>query len=203
LEEAGADVEELGEEIEVQGALKKAYSGGAAGAGAEADDAFDGFHVAEAPELEILFDVDQLFAHFVGVPVEGGILIDGDEDIGDGGVFLVGERPVALGGGGGDGESAASEVAEELVVDAGSLKGGEKFLLNFRVVRKHLDEFAILIAEEKLEFAVLGRLEAGGMAEDAAELHVLGGGESFQYGPLFVELDLDELGAGENLEAGI
>jgi hypothetical protein len=45
-------------------------------------------------------------------------------------------------------------------------------------------------------------LEAGGVAEDGAELHVLGWRESFEDGPLLEELHLDEFYAGEDFEAG-
>ena len=45
-------------------------------------------------------------------------------------------------------------------------------------------------------------LKAGSVAEDAAELHVLGGCEGFKHGPLVEELHLDEFDARENLERG-
>src|SRR5207244_3578221 len=47
-----------------------------AGARLVPDDALDGLHVAKAPELETLFDVDQFFAHVVGVPPLPRIFVD-------------------------------------------------------------------------------------------------------------------------------
>jgi CRP-like cAMP-binding protein len=41
-----------------------------AGASLVADDAFDGLHVAEPPDLELVLDVDELLAEFVqGIPL--------------------------------------------------------------------------------------------------------------------------------------
>ena len=70
------------------------------------------------------------------------------------------------------------------------------------VVREDFDGVGVFVAEEEFELAVLVGLKAGGAAEDAAELHVLGGCEGFEYGPLLEELHLDELYAGEDFERG-
>ena len=48
--------------------FRKRDARGAARAGLVADDALDGLHVTEPPELEALLDVEELLAHLVGVP---------------------------------------------------------------------------------------------------------------------------------------
>ena len=70
------------------------------------------------------------------------------------------------------------------------------------IVREDLDGVGILVAEQEFELAVLEGLKAGGVAEDAAKLHVLGGREGFEHGPLLEELHLDEFDAREDLERG-
>lgn len=49
-------------------ARRKGDTGGAAGAGLEADDPFYRLHVTEAPKLEALLDVDQLLTDLVLIP---------------------------------------------------------------------------------------------------------------------------------------
>ncbi len=62
----GADLPEFGEESDVDGFAKEGDSGASAGAGFETDDTFDGEHMAESPEADLFFDIDELFGHFVG-----------------------------------------------------------------------------------------------------------------------------------------
>src|SRR5690606_16698579 len=79
LPEDRADLEYLGKKREIQRLLQETHAGRAAGARLEADDALDRLHVTEAPELEVLFDVDELLRHLVGVPVVGPVLVDRPE----------------------------------------------------------------------------------------------------------------------------
>ena len=65
--------------------------------------------------------------------------------------------------------------------------------------REHL---AVLVAELELDDPVLQRLEAGGGAEDVAELDVLGRRQRRQHAPLLEQLALDLLDAREPLLRG-
>src|SRR3982751_1683628 len=76
----GADIDQLGKERGVEALLEEGDAGGAAGAALEADHALDGLDVPEAPELEVLFDVDQLLAHVVLGPVGLRVVVDRLED---------------------------------------------------------------------------------------------------------------------------
>src|SRR5699024_10856061 len=60
--DASADVEEYGKGGQVDCLLEDSASARAAGAAIHADDPLDRAHVPEAPELEVLLEVDQLFA---------------------------------------------------------------------------------------------------------------------------------------------
>src|SRR3546814_3245194 len=73
------DFEQLREERQVQRLLQEAHAAGTAGAGAEADDPHHRAHVAEAPRLELAFQVHQVFAQRVLAPVGGGVLVRSEE----------------------------------------------------------------------------------------------------------------------------
>lgn len=60
----------------------------------------------------------------------------------------------------------------------------------------------IFVAEEEFDGSELVRLEARGVAEDAAELDIFGRGEGFEYGPLFEEHALDVFDSCEDFETG-
>src|SRR3546814_9748081 len=61
--------------------LFRSHAAGTAGAGAEADDPHHRAHVAEAPRLELAFQVHQVFAQRVLAPVGGGVLVDALEHL--------------------------------------------------------------------------------------------------------------------------
>src|SRR5439155_17288310 len=67
-----AHVDELRKERVLERALEKGHAAGPACPCFLADDALDRFEMAEAPKLKALVDIDQLFAHLVGVPVAFG-----------------------------------------------------------------------------------------------------------------------------------
>ncbi len=77
---------------------------------AEADDALDRFEMTEAPELEVLFDVDEFFAHLVGLPVLARVRVESAEDADDGITARVGLRPVAIDGLRRDGVAVTREI---------------------------------------------------------------------------------------------
>src|SRR3954451_24973323 len=84
--QVGADIDKFGEQRDLERFAQERDAVGAAGAALEADHALDGLDVTEAPELEVLFDVDQLLAHVVGVPVRLRVVVDSLEHGGDRGM---------------------------------------------------------------------------------------------------------------------
>ncbi len=60
---------QLGEEGQVERALKERHAARSAGARLEPDDALHRLEVAEAPELEVVFQVDELLARLVRRPM--------------------------------------------------------------------------------------------------------------------------------------
>jgi hypothetical protein len=114
----------------------------------------------------------------------------------------VGQGPVAFAALVGNVVAASKEIAQELVVETGCFEGAVKVVVDCGIVRVDLEAVRVLVAEEKFELTILGGLEAGGISEDGAELHVLGRGKGFEDGPLVEELHLDEFYTGENFEAG-
>src|SRR5262245_63440758 len=72
----GADIDQLGKQAGFQRLAQERDPGGAAGAALVADDALHGLHVPEAPQQEVLLDVDQLLAHVVLGPIRSCILIN-------------------------------------------------------------------------------------------------------------------------------
>src|SRR5581483_919364 len=63
-------------EREVESLLQKRHAGRTAGTAAIADDAFYRLHVAETPQLEVLFDVHQLFREVIFRPETRGVFVD-------------------------------------------------------------------------------------------------------------------------------
>src|SRR3954471_6796439 len=92
----GADFNQLREKRDLERLSQEGDPGRAAGAALEADDALDRLHVAEAPELEVLLDVDQLLAHVVLGPVGLRVFVDGLEHFHHARMHRVRLRPVAL-----------------------------------------------------------------------------------------------------------
>ena len=117
LADAGADLVELGEEGQVEGAAQEVDARGAAGAGLVADRALHDLEVAEAPLLEVVLDVDELLAGLVDAPVLLGRGVDARRTSRPASGFgAVGLRPVAVEALGGYGVPLAREVGQELVV---------------------------------------------------------------------------------------
>src|SRR5215212_4457534 len=75
-------VEQLREELELEGLLEERDAGRSSGAALEPDDALDGLEVSEPPQLEAALDVDELLAHLVGGPVRVGVGVDPPEHLG-------------------------------------------------------------------------------------------------------------------------
>src|SRR5688572_6699212 len=197
----GPDIDQFREQGHLEALPEEGDAGGAAGAGLEADDALHGLHVAEAPELEVLLDVDQLLAHVVLGPELVRILVNHLEHGGDAWMPLVGLRPVALGALRRHRHAAAREVAQELVVQARRLEQALQARVGRGVVALHFHEARVLVAQQELDGAELERLQPRGRPEHVAELHVLRGRERLEHRPLLEQLALHLLHAREDLEA--
>src|SRR5690606_38616964 len=70
------DAQQLGEERLIQHAFEIGHARRAACAALEADDALDRRQMAEAPALEMVFEIDQLLGQFVEIPVRRGLAVD-------------------------------------------------------------------------------------------------------------------------------
>src|SRR5690606_33296126 len=124
--DAGADLEQLREEGQVQRLAQEAHATGATGAALEADDAHDRAHVAEAPGLELGFQVHQVLAERVLAPVAVGVLVDALEHRAQRRVADVRLGPVAFRAQvlARHRVAEARQVQQELLVQAGPLQLG-------------------------------------------------------------------------------
>src|SRR5690606_28057852 len=115
-------VEQFREKGEVQRLAQESDPRGTAGARPVADDALDRLHVAEAPELEVLLDVDQHLAQVVFRPERVRSLVDLLEHRQQTLITLPTLAHVAFEDIGGDGVAAARQPAQHDVVEAGRLQ---------------------------------------------------------------------------------
>src|SRR5262249_38537899 len=114
-----AQIPELREEPRLEEAAEISHALGAAGAGLVADDALHRGDVTEPPLAEEIFEIDQLFAELVQVPMPRRVAVNADPRRLDRGVGLIGLAPIALAGGGIDGEAAPRQKPDRLRIDAG------------------------------------------------------------------------------------
>src|SRR5580765_3918132 len=148
------------EERQLKRLPQERNAGRAARAALMANDALDRLHVAEAPELEALLDVDELLAHVVVAPELVGLLVDSAEYRNQFGSVLVRLGPVALDAALRNGVTGARKIAQEFVVQARRLEHLAQDLLLALVVTEHLEHVGVLVAEQELDQPVLKRLEA-------------------------------------------
>src|SRR5690606_9920439 len=94
--DAGAGVEQFGEERQVQRLLEEADPAGAAGALLETDDPHHRAHVAEPPQLELALDVHQVLAQRVLAPAAVGVGVDRREHPHQRVVVHMRQAPVAI-----------------------------------------------------------------------------------------------------------
>src|SRR4029077_18105385 len=86
---------ELGEKLELERLGQVGDAAGAARAALVADDALDGLQVVEAPELEVVVQVDELLGELVQVPAAPGVVVDAEPGTRDLLARLVGLAEVA------------------------------------------------------------------------------------------------------------
>src|SRR5678816_3502855 len=193
--------QQLRKERQLQRLLQERNAGRTAGAALVADDALDRLHVAEAPELEALLDVDELLAHVVVAPELLGLLVDATENRYQLRTVLVRLGPVALDAALRNGVTDTRKITQEFVVQARRLENLAQDLLCGRVIAEHLGHVGVLVAEQELDQPVLKRLEAGCRSEHVAEFHVLARRQRLEHSPLLEQLALDLLHAREDLQA--
>src|SRR5690242_15151907 len=68
---------------QIQRFLQIAHAARSAGARLVADDAFDRLHMAEAPEMKAVFEIDELLGQFVQIPMRVHVAIDKPPRFGD------------------------------------------------------------------------------------------------------------------------
>ena len=95
----------------------------------------------------------------------------------------------------------AREIHQELVVQAGRLQHRLQAGMALGVMREHLQHRRVLVAQQKLDGAVLQRLEARRGPQQVAETHVFRGRQRLQHRPLLGQLAHHLLGAGQHLAA--
>src|SRR5665213_88709 len=72
----GSDIPQLGIKAQRQRFLQIGNAGRPAGSRLCADDALDGFHVTETPEVEAAFEIDKLLCEFIEIPTRFDIAIN-------------------------------------------------------------------------------------------------------------------------------
>ena len=132
--------------------------------------------------------------------MSGGVLVDVLEHRDQLGAELVGLGDVPLQQRRGNVEALALEVGEEVVVDARGFEEFQQHRVGLGVGFEHRQHLAVLVAEQEFDRAVLAGLEPGGVAQEAAELRVLGGCQGGQHGPLLGQGLLDVLDPGDRLQ---
>src|SRR5579862_2220729 len=158
--------------------------------------------MAEAPELKVLFQVHQLLAHVVRIPMGAGVFVDDAEYRSHAGVARMRHGPVALDAFARHRHAAAREQAQEFVIQARRLQQALQQVVHGPVVAVHIQHARVLVAEHEFDGAELVRLQAGGGAEHVPEPQVLVWRERFQHRPLLEQLALHLLDSGQDLEAG-
>ncbi len=195
-----AQFPDLRKQHHIQHAPQIAHAARAASAPLEADHALHRGHVAEPPEAEGIFQVRELLAQLVQVPVALRIAIDGKP----GGFHCIalgiGLRPVAVRVARGHGNAPAGQQAQCLVVERGRLVGGLHLREQIRPVRVRLEHRRVLVAQRELDAAVLVALEAARLREVGPDGAVLGRCHRGQHVPGMDQLFHDLGHAREHLE---
>ena len=157
----------------------------------------------EAPELEVLLKVDQLFAAFVFLPVLLRVLVDDPEGLQQLLVEGVGDAEVAIEQPGGHRESASGQAGEELVVDARLVEILLEPVTGLGLTVEDGKHRPVLVAQQELHGPVLPGLEPRSPSQMVAEPDVLTGGQRGQHRPLLGQGLLDVLDACDAFERGL
>ena len=156
-----------------------------------------------APDLEVLLEVDELFAALVFLPVLLRVLVDDAEDIGQFLVEGVGDRFVSVEEPLRHRKTAPGQAGEELVVDARFLEVPLQGRTRLGFSVEDREHGPILVAEQELHGPVLPGLEAGGTSELVAEPDIFARRQSGEDRPLLGQGLLDVFDPGDALERGL
>ena len=190
------------EERQFEGLLQEGSTAGAAGSRLHADGPLDRAQVPETPQLEIIFKIHQFLTGLVGRPVVRRVLVDVLEQRHKLRREFVGTGNVACQDRGRNVIPLPGKIGEEFVVDAGGVQQLFQHRVRFGIGLENREHLAVFVAEHELHGAVLAGLETGGVAQEAAELRILRGGQGGQDGPLLRQCLLDVLDPGNSLERG-
>ena len=139
--------------------------------------------MAEAPQPEGIFQVGQFLAQLVQVPVRLRVAVHDQPGLFDLGIGLVGLCPVALQAGGRQRDAAARQQAQGLVIQRGRLVGSLHHRQQVRPMLVRLEHRRILVAQRKLDAAVLRALESARVGQVGPDRAVFGGRHRGQHVP--------------------
>src|SRR5688572_13836556 len=137
------------------------------------DDPLHSLHVAEAPELELVIEVDELLGELVQVPVLLGVVVHGEPRRRDTLARDIWLTPVAVEILRRDLVAAPTQQAEALVVETRCPQCLFEPVVHLGRASIDFDGCRVLVAEQELEHPVLVRLEARGLAKLVAERRVV------------------------------
>ena len=115
----------------------------------------------EAPELEVLFEVNELFAGLVGEPVFALVVVDMTEGVDELLVLLIAAGNIAVENGIRNLVTVPAQVAQEFVVHTRFGQQLAQQSVSFRLRFEYFQHSRILVAEQKLDRTVLVGLETG------------------------------------------
>ena len=156
--------------------------------------------MAEAPQAEGVFEIGELLAELVQIPVRLGVAVGHQPGLLDLVARCVGLGPVALGVRLRDGQAAARQQAQRLVIQRRRAIRGLHLRQPRRTVRMRLQHRRVLVAEHELDAAVLPALEAAAVREVRADRRVLRRRHRGQHVPRMYQLLHDAAHAREHLE---
>src|SRR5215469_7725947 len=137
------------------------------------DDAFDGLHVAVAPEMEPILDVHQLLGEFIQIPMPVDVAIHQAPGVGDPRVGLVGLGKIPRELLCRNCKPPARKQGKRLVINARLFQGPIDMPGDFGVGSKYAGHLPVLVAEAKLQNSVLKRLKSGSLSKRSAKARVI------------------------------
>ena len=154
----------------------------------------------KAPQAEGVFQIGQLFAQLVQVPVLLRVAVDHQPGVFDRNACRVGLSPVSLGVGVRHIQTSALQKPQAFVVQRGRFVGRLHDRRQIRAMRVGLQHGRVLVAHRKLDASVLPALETTRLCKIRADGAVLGRGHGGQHVPSVYQLLHDAADAGEFFE---
>ena len=159
--------------------------------------------MAKAPEPERVFEVGQLFAELVQVPVRLGVAVDDEPRLLDAFARFVGRRPVAREMARRHRQAASRQQAQRFVVERRRLERFPHLGQQVGPMLVRLEHRRILVAEPELDHPVLPALEAAARGERRPHRRVLGRRHRRQHVPGVDQLLHDLADARQHLEGAL